>query len=54
VVWLIVMAIAGMFGKLNSKRSLAVEICGLYWHFVDIVWVVIFILVYLMRTVKGA
>jgi heme/copper-type cytochrome/quinol oxidase subunit 3 len=54
VVWLIVMAIAGMFGKLHAKRSLAVELCGLYWHFVDIVWVVIFVLVYLMRTVKGA
>ncbi|MGH7836298.1 MAG: cbb3-type cytochrome c oxidase subunit I, partial [Candidatus Binataceae bacterium] len=54
VIWLIVMAVAGMFGKLNSKRSLSVELCGLYWHFVDIVWVVIFTLVYLMRTVKGA
>jgi len=54
VIWLIVMAIAGMMGKLNAKRSLAVEMCGLYWHFVDIVWVVIFVLVYLMRTVKGA
>jgi cytochrome c oxidase subunit 1 len=54
VVWLIVMAIAGMTGKIDSKRSLAVEIAGLYWHFVDIVWVVIFTLIYLMRTVKGA
>jgi heme/copper-type cytochrome/quinol oxidase subunit 3 len=33
---------------------LSVEICGLYWHFVDIVWVVIFTLVYLMRTIKQA
>lgn len=54
VIWLIVMAVAGAFGKLGSKRSLAVELCGLYWHFVDIVWVIIFTLVYLMRTVKGA
>jgi heme/copper-type cytochrome/quinol oxidase subunit 3 len=54
VIWLLVMAIAGMLGKLDAKRSLAVELCGLYWHFVDIVWVVIFVLVYLMRTVKGA
>jgi len=54
VVWLIVMAIAGMAGKIDSKRSLAVELAGLYWHFVDIVWVVIFTLIYLMRTVKGA
>ena len=54
VVWLIVMAIAGVSGKIDSKRSLSVEIAGLYWHFVDIVWVVIFTLIYLMRTVKGA
>ena len=25
-----------------------VEIAGLYWHFVDIVWIVIFTLVYLV------
>ena len=25
-----------------------VEIAGLYWHFVDIVWIVIFTLVYLI------
>jgi len=27
-----------------------VEICGLYWHFVDLVWMFIFPLVYLMST----
>jgi heme/copper-type cytochrome/quinol oxidase subunit 3 len=25
-----------------------VEIAGLYWHFVDIVWILIFTLVYLI------
>ena len=25
-----------------------VEIAGLYWHFVDIVWIIIFTLVYLV------
>jgi heme/copper-type cytochrome/quinol oxidase subunit 3 len=54
VVWLLTMAIAGLLGKIDVKRSLAVEIAGLYWHFVDIVWVVIFTLVYLMRTIKHA
>jgi len=53
-VWLIVMAIAGIRGKIDSRRALSVEMAGLYWHFVDIVWVVIFTLIYLMRTVKGA
>jgi heme/copper-type cytochrome/quinol oxidase subunit 3 len=35
-------------GKLTEKDTLAVEIGGLYWHFVDIVWIVIFTLVYLV------
>ena len=54
VCWLLTLAIAGILGKIDTKRSLAVEIGGLYWHFVDIVWVVIFTLVYLMRTIKHA
>jgi heme/copper-type cytochrome/quinol oxidase subunit 3 len=31
--------------KLNAE---AVEVLGLYWHFVDIVWVVIFTIIYLI------
>ena len=54
VTWLLVLAVAGIMGKIDSKRAIAVEVCGLYWHFVDIVWVVIFTLIYLMRTVKHA
>ena len=26
-----------------------IECCGLYWHFVDIVWIIIFPVVYLME-----
>jgi len=40
---------ASAIGKLTEKDSLAVEIGGLYWHFVDIVWIVIFTLVYLIQ-----
>jgi heme/copper-type cytochrome/quinol oxidase subunit 3 len=35
-------------GKIPQERSEAVELVGLYWHFVDIVWIVIFTLVYLV------
>jgi cytochrome c oxidase subunit 3/cytochrome o ubiquinol oxidase subunit 3 len=35
-------------GKIGPKNSLIVELVGLYWHFVDIVWIVIFTVVYLM------
>jgi len=35
-------------GKLPASRSETVELVGLYWHFVDIVWIVIFTVVYLI------
>ena len=34
-------------GKLGQDRAETVEIIGLYWHFVDIVWIIIFTVVYL-------
>jgi cytochrome c oxidase subunit 3/cytochrome o ubiquinol oxidase subunit 3 len=37
-------------GRLGPDRSQAVELVGLYWHFVDIVWIVIFTVVYLIPT----
>jgi len=35
-------------GKLQRDRAETVELVGLYWHFVDIVWVLIFTIVYLI------
>jgi len=35
-------------GHFNAKNYLGVEIVGLYWHFVDLVWLVIFTFVYLI------
>jgi heme/copper-type cytochrome/quinol oxidase subunit 3 len=35
-------------GRLEQKDALKVENVGLYWHFVDIVWIVIFTVVYLI------
>jgi cytochrome c oxidase subunit 3/cytochrome o ubiquinol oxidase subunit 3 len=35
-------------GKLPESKAETVELVGLYWHFVDIVWIVIFTLVYLI------
>ncbi|MEO9224290.1 MAG: cytochrome c oxidase subunit 3 [Acidimicrobiales bacterium] len=36
-------------GKLGTDKAEAVEIIGLYWHFVDIVWIVIITVVYLIH-----
>ncbi|NOX30514.1 MAG: cytochrome oxidase subunit III [Actinobacteria bacterium] len=35
-------------GRLTQRNAETVEIVGLYWHFVDIVWIVIFGIVYLI------
>jgi heme/copper-type cytochrome/quinol oxidase subunit 3 len=35
-------------GRLPTERAEVVELVGLYWHFVDIVWIIIFTVVYLI------
>jgi cytochrome c oxidase subunit 3/cytochrome o ubiquinol oxidase subunit 3 len=37
-----------------SEGARKVELIGLYWHFVDIVWIVIFTVIYLVPTSPGA
>ncbi len=48
IIMLASLLIMSMRGKLNQDRAETVEIVGLYWHFVDIVWVLIFTIVYLI------
>lgn len=51
-----VLYLASMLGAsfrrngLGSEAGEHVEIAGLYWHFVDIVWIVIFTVIYLIPT----
>ncbi len=49
VMMLAAMFILSLAGRLNDEHGLNVELIGLYWHFVDIVWIVIFTVVYLMQ-----
>ena len=48
VLWLIFVWIGAARGKFSAQRYLPVELAGLYWHFVDLVWVLLFTIVYLM------
>jgi cytochrome c oxidase subunit III len=48
VVYMTTLAVLVHRGKLGPEKSLNVELGGLYWHFVDVVWIVIFPLVYLI------
>lgn len=49
VLMLLATALMSYLGKLREGEGMNVEIVGLYWHFVDIVWIVIFTLVYLIQ-----
>ena len=49
IIFLVSMYIQSMRGRLTSKQGEKLEIIGLYWHFVDIVWIVIFTVVYLLQ-----
>ena len=48
VLWLLGLFFVARKGRLGPRTSLDVEVMGLYWHFVDIVWIVIFTLLYLI------
>jgi cytochrome c oxidase subunit 1 len=48
VVWLLALLVLDLRGRLQASDAIKVEIVGLYWHFVDVVWIVIFTVVYLI------
>jgi cytochrome c oxidase subunit 3 len=41
-------ALFGLLGYVTEKHGERVEVLSLYWHFVDAVWVVVFIVVYIV------
>ena len=45
IVWLLVLTVRGRF---SSAYYTPIELFGLYWHFVDIVWIFLFPLLYLI------
>ncbi len=49
VIWMATLFLMALRNKLPAGDALKVEIAGLYWHFVDVVWIVIFTLVYLIQ-----
>jgi cytochrome o ubiquinol oxidase subunit 3 len=52
VIWLLSMYFYSFTGRVGEKQAINVEMMGLYWHFVDIVWIVIFTAVYLLEYIK--
>jgi len=48
IVMMAVITIKGVCGHFGPKNYATAELAGLYWHFVDLVWIVLFPIVYLM------
>ena len=49
VIGLAVVLARGLSGQFSAKHHSAVEAIHYYWHFVDIVWVVLFLTIYVLR-----
>jgi heme/copper-type cytochrome/quinol oxidase subunit 3 len=48
VIWIVFVLIRALRGHITQENHMAVELVGLYWHFVDLVWIIIFTIVYLL------
>ena len=48
IVMLMSLYVSSMRGNLRRESAETVEIVGLYWHFVDVVWIFIFTVIYLV------
>jgi heme/copper-type cytochrome/quinol oxidase subunit 3 len=48
MIWMGILAWRIHRGRIPPAKAEQVEVAGLYWHFVDIIWIVIFTLVYLI------
>ena len=49
VVYLTCILFSGLKGRYTADNYNPVEIVGLYWHFVDLVWILVFTFVYLIQ-----
>ncbi len=48
LVWLVYVIVLAFRGRFTADSHQGVEVFGLYWHFVDVVWIVLFTLFYLL------
>jgi cytochrome c oxidase subunit 3/cytochrome o ubiquinol oxidase subunit 3 len=49
VLWLVTLLAIDYRRGLGPADAMAVDLAALYWHFVDVIWIVIFTLIYLIQ-----
>jgi cytochrome c oxidase subunit 3 len=48
VVYILIMVWRSTKGEFSAQNNTRIEVLGLYWHFVDLVWILVFTFVYLL------
>jgi cytochrome c oxidase subunit 3 len=48
VLYLTVILVRTLMGKYDHGKHDHIEIVGLFWHFVDLVWILVFTFIYLL------
>src|SRR5947208_14774347 len=48
VAWLLVIAVSQREPWVPDSRQRKIEVCGLYWHFVGLIWLGLYVLLYLI------
>ena len=49
LVLMVIVAVRALRGRYSAANTIGVECLGLYWHFVDLVWIFLFPLLYLLH-----
>jgi len=49
LIWLLCWLVYSFSTNFSPENAIDIEVTGLYWHFVDIVWVIIFPFVYILE-----
>jgi cytochrome c oxidase subunit 3 len=49
VIFMMVVLARSMAGQFSATRHEAVEACSFYWHFVDVVWIALFTVLYIVK-----
>jgi cytochrome c oxidase subunit 3 len=54
IILVTILLIMAMKGRFTDGNDQPVEISGLYWHLIDIIWIFLFPLLYLVSGIKGS
>ncbi len=52
-IFIFVMLMRSMGGQFSARHHEAVEACSFYWHFVDVVWIILFTILYIVPLIAG-